>query len=132
VRIVAPLGGTIAKKTVEPGQMVQVGQPLLAIVPLESVWVVANFKETQVGRVRPGQAATILVDTFPDRVFRGRVDSISAGTGARFSLLPPENASGNWVKVVQRVPVKIVLDEYRANPHLLRAGMSATVTIDVR
>ena len=131
-RIVAPLGGTIAKKTVEPGQMVQVGQPLLAIVPLESVWVVANFKETQVGRVRPGQAATILVDTFPDRVFRGRVDSISAGTGSRFSLLPPENASGNWVKVVQRVPVKIVLDEYRANPHLLRAGMSATVTIDVR
>jgi membrane fusion protein (multidrug efflux system) len=131
-RIVAPLSGTIAKKTVEPGQMVQVGQPLLAIVPLESVWVVANFKETQVGRVRPGQAATILVDTFPDRVFRGRVDSISAGTGARFSLLPPENASGNWVKVVQRVPVKIVLEEYRANPHLLRAGMSATVTIDVR
>jgi membrane fusion protein (multidrug efflux system) len=131
-RIVAPLGGTVAKKTVEPGQMVQVGQPLLAIVPLESVWVVANFKETQVGRVRPGQTATILVDTFPDRVFRGRVASISAGTGARFSLLPPENASGNWVKVVQRVPVKIVLDEYRANPHLLRAGMSATVTIDVR
>jgi membrane fusion protein (multidrug efflux system) len=112
--------------------MVQVGQPLLAIVPLASVWVVANFKETQVGRVRPGQAATVLVDTFPDRVFRGRVDSISAGTGARFSLLPPENASGNWVKVVQRVPVKIVLDEYRANPHLLRTGMSATVTIDVR
>ena len=131
-RIVAPLDGTIAKKTVEPGQMVQVGQPLLAIVPLASVWVVANFKETQVGRVRPGQAATVLVDTFPDRVFRGRVDSISAGTGARFSLLPPENASGNWVKVVQRVPVKIVLDEYRANPHLLRTGMSATVTIDVR
>ena len=131
-RIVAPLDGTVAKKTVEPGQMLQVGQPLLAIVPLESVWVVANFKETQMGRVRPGQAATILVDTFPDRVFRGRVDSISAGTGARFSLLPPENASGNWVKVVQRVPVKIVLEEYRANPHLLRTGMSATVTIDVR
>jgi membrane fusion protein (multidrug efflux system) len=131
-RIVAPLGGTVAKKTVEPGQMVQVGQPLLAIVPLESVWVVANFKETQVGRVRPGQRATVLVDTFPDRVFLGRVDSISAGTGARFSLLPPENASGNWVKVVQRVPVKILLEEYRANPHLLRAGMSATVTIDVR
>jgi membrane fusion protein (multidrug efflux system) len=131
-RIVAPVGGTVAKKTVEPGQMVQVGQPLLAIVPLESVWVVANLKETQVGRVRPGQPVTIHVDTFPDRVFRGRVDSISAGTGARFSLLPPENASGNWVKVVQRVPVKIVLEEYRANPHLLRAGMSATVTIDVR
>jgi membrane fusion protein (multidrug efflux system) len=131
-RIVAPAGGTIAKKTVEPGQMVQVGQPLLAIVPLEGVWVVANFKETQLGRVQPGQPATVRVDTFPDKLFRGRVDSISAGTGSRFSLLPPENASGNWVKVVQRVPVKIVLDDYRANPHLLRAGMSATVTIDVR
>ena len=101
-------------------------------MPLEGVWVVANLKETQVGRVRSGQPATIRVDTFPDRVFSGRVDSISAGTGARFSLLPPENASGNWVKVVQRVPVKILLDDYHANPHLLRAGMSALVTIDVR
>jgi membrane fusion protein (multidrug efflux system) len=125
-RITAPAGGTIAKKTVEPGQMVQVSQPLLAIVPLEGVWVIANLKETQVGRVRAGQPATVHVDTFPERVFRGRVDSISAGTGARFSLLPPENASGNWV------PVKIVLDDYKANPHLLRAGMSATVTIAVR
>jgi membrane fusion protein (multidrug efflux system) len=131
-RIVAPAAGTVSKKTVEPGQMVQVSQPLLAIVPLEGVWVVANLKETQVGRVRSGQPATIRVDTFPDRVFRGRVDSISAGTGSRFSLLPPENASGNWVKVVQRVPVKILLEDYHANPHLLRAGMSALVTIDVR
>ena len=131
-RIVAPAAGTVSKKTVEPGQMVQVSQPLLAIVPLEGVWVVANLKETQVGRVRSGQPVTIRVDTFPDRVFRGRVDSISAGTGARFSLLPPENASGNWVKVVQRVPVKILLEDYHANPHLLRAGMSALVTIDVR
>ena len=131
-RIVAPVAGTVSKKTVEPGQMVQVSQPLLAIVPLEGVWVVANLKETQVGRVRSGQPVTIRVDTFPDRVFRGRVDSISAGTGARFSLLPPENASGNWVKVVQRVPVKILLEDYHANPHLLRAGMSALVTIDVR
>jgi membrane fusion protein (multidrug efflux system) len=132
VRIVAPVGGTVAKKTVEPGQMLQVGQPLMAIVPLQGVWVIANFKETQVGRVQPGQPATVRVDTFPDKLFRGRVDSLSAGTGSRFSLLPPENASGNWVKVVQRVPVKIVLDDYRANPHLLRAGMSATVTVDVR
>lgn len=131
-RIVAPSGGMISKKTVEPGQMVQVGQPLLAVVPLDGVWVVANLKETQVGRVRPGQPVTVHVDTFPGRPFRGRVDSISAGTGARFSLLPPENASGNWVKVVQRVPVKILLEDYHANPHLLRAGMSVTVTIDVR
>jgi membrane fusion protein (multidrug efflux system) len=131
-RITAPAAGTVSKKTVEPGQLVQAGQPLLAVVPLEGVWVVANLKETQVGRVRPGQRASVRVDTFPDRLFQGHVDSISAGTGARFSLLPPENASGNWVKVVQRVPVKIVLDGYRPNPHLLRAGMSATVTIDVR
>ena len=131
-RVVAPTAGMISKKTVEPGQMVQVGQPLLAIVSLDGVWVVANLKETQVGRVRPGQTATVRVDTFPDRLLRGRVDSLSAGTGSRFSLLPPENASGNWVKVVQRVPVKILLEDHRANPHLLRAGMSATVTIDVR
>jgi membrane fusion protein (multidrug efflux system) len=131
-RVLAPAAGTVAKKTVEPGQMVQAGQPLLAIVPLEGVWVVANFKETQVGRLRPGQPATVRVDTYPDRVFEGRVDSLSAGTGSRFSLLPPENASGNWVKVVQRIPVKIVLRDYRANPHVLRAGMSATVTIDLR
>ncbi|HEX2500285.1 MAG TPA: HlyD family secretion protein [Methylomirabilota bacterium] len=131
-RVVAPVAGMVSKKTVEPGQMVQAGQPLLAIVPLEGVWVVANLKETQVGRVRAGQPVTVRVDTFPDRVFRGRVDSISAGTGSRFSLLPPENASGNWVKVVQRVPVKILLEDYHANPHLLRAGMSAVVTIDVR
>jgi membrane fusion protein (multidrug efflux system) len=131
-RVLAPTTGMVSKKTVEPGQMIQVGQPLLAVVPLEGVWVVANLKETQVGRVRAGQPATIRVDTFPDRLFLGRVDSISAGTGARFSLLPPENASGNWVKVVQRVPVKILLEDYHANPHLLRAGMSALVTIDVR
>jgi membrane fusion protein (multidrug efflux system) len=131
-RILAPAAGTVSKKTVEPGQMIQVGQPLLAIVPLEGVWVIANLKETQVGRIRTGQPVSVRVDTFPDRVFRGRVDSISAGTGSRFSLLPPENASGNWVKVVQRVPVKILLEDYHANPHLLRAGMSAVVTIDVR
>jgi membrane fusion protein, multidrug efflux system len=131
-RIVAPVAGMVSKKTVEPGQMVQPSQPLMAIVPLDGVWVVANLKETQVGRVRPGQPVLVRVDTFPNRVFRGRVDSISAGTGARFSLLPPENASGNWVKVVQRVPVKILLENYHANPHLLRAGMSAVVTIDVR
>jgi membrane fusion protein (multidrug efflux system) len=104
---------------------------LLALVPLDRVWVVANFKETQLGRIRPGLRATVRVDTFPDRVYTGRVDSISAGTGARFSLLPPENATGNWVKVVQRVPVKIVLDGYRANPHVLRPGMSATVRVEL-
>lgn len=131
-RIRAPVDGTVSKKTVEPGQLVQPGQPLLAIVPLHGVWVVANFKETQLARVRPGQRATVSVDTFPDRLFQGTVESISAGTGSRFSVLPPENATGNWVKVVQRVPVKIALDSYYANPHVLRPGMSATVTIEVR
>jgi membrane fusion protein (multidrug efflux system) len=131
-RVRAPVDGVVSKKTVEPGQLVQPGQPLLAVVPLHGVWVVANFKETQVARLRPGQRVTVTVDTFPDRVFHGTVDSISAGTGSRFSLLPPENATGNWVKVVQRVPVKILLDGYRPNPHILRPGMSATVSVDTR
>lgn len=132
-RIRAAMDGTVSKRTVEPGQLIQPGQPLLAIVPLQGIWVLANFKETQLAYLRPGQRATITVDTFPDRVFQGRVESISAGTGSRFSLLPPENATGNWVKVVQRVPVKIVLESRDlANPHALRAGMSAFVTIRLR
>jgi membrane fusion protein (multidrug efflux system) len=113
--------------------MVQVGQPLLAIVPLRDVWVLANFKETQLSRVRAGMPAFVEIDTFPGKTFHGVVDSISAGTGARFSLLPPENATGNWVKVVQRIPVKIRLDAKDfGNPHTLRAGMSAIVTVQVR
>ena len=129
----APIDGTVAKKTVELGQMVQIGQPLLAIVPLRDVWVVANFKETQLGRIKDGMPAEVLIDTFPGKSFRGVVDSISAGTGARFSLLPPENATGNWVKVVQRVPVKIRLDAKEfGNPLTLRAGMSAVVTVRVK
>ncbi len=129
----APIDGMVSKKSVERGQMVQLGQPLMAIVPLHDVWVVANFKETQLGRVRPGMPALVEIDTFPGKPFRGVVDSISAATGARFSLLPPENATGNWVKVVQRVPVKIRLDPKDfANPDTLRAGMSALVTIRVK
>ena len=125
----APMDGVVSKKTVEVGQVVQMGQPLMAIVPLQSVWVVANFKETQLARVRPGMQVTVAVDGLPGEIFPGTVESISAGTGSRFSLLPPENATGNWVKVVQRVPVKIVLDRPAGNPHTLRAGMSAHVTI---
>jgi membrane fusion protein (multidrug efflux system) len=129
----APADGVISKKSVEPGQVVQMGQPLLAIVPLHDVWVLANFKETQLARVRPGMPATVEIDTFPGKVFRGTVDSLAAGTGARFSLLPPENATGNWVKVVQRIPVKIRLDAKDfGNPHTLRAGMSAYVVIRVK
>ncbi len=105
----APTDGVISRKTVELGQTVEAGQPLLALVPLADVWVTANFKETQLRHMHPGQRAVIEVDTY-GRSYRGRVDSIAAATGARFSLLPPENATGNYVKVVQRVPVKIVLD----------------------
>jgi membrane fusion protein (multidrug efflux system) len=129
----APADGVVSKRTVEVGQVVQPGQPLLAIIQLHDVWVLANFKETQLARVRPGLKAEVEVDGHPGRVFTGTVESISAGTGARFSLLPPENATGNWVKVVQRVPVKILLDTRDAgNPQPLRAGMSAVVTIRTR
>jgi membrane fusion protein, multidrug efflux system len=129
----APVAGVVSKKTVEVGQVVAIGQPLLAVVPLQDVWVVANFKETQLTGVRPGMAARVEIDTFPGHVFSGTVESISAGTGSRFSLLPPENATGNWVKVVQRVPVKIVLNSAEfGNPIVLRAGMSAEVTIRLR
>jgi membrane fusion protein, multidrug efflux system len=129
----ALVDGVVSRRTVELGQVAQMGQPLLAIVPLHEVWVLANFKETQLARIRPGMPADVWVDTFSDRVFRGKVDSLSAGTGARFSLLPPENATGNWVKVVQRLPVKIRLDPGQfSNPHTLRAGMSAVVTVQLR
>jgi membrane fusion protein (multidrug efflux system) len=129
----APADGVVSKRTVEIGQVVQPGQPLLAIVPLHEVWVLANFKETQLARVHPGMQADVEIDGFPGKVFHGKVDSISAGTGARFSLLPPENATGNWVKVVQRVPVKILLDQKEVgNPQPLRAGMSAVVTVRLR
>jgi membrane fusion protein, multidrug efflux system len=129
----APTDGVVSKRSVEIGQVVQPGQPLLALVPLQDVWVIANFKETQLTRIRPGQKAEIKVDSFPGTVFVGTVNSLSAGTGSRFSLLPPENATGNWVKVVQRVPVKITLDSKSVgNPHALRAGMSAVVTVRLR
>jgi len=129
----ALVDGVVSKRTVELGHVAQMGQPLLAIVPLHEVWVLANFKETQLERIRPGMRVDVRVDSFSDRVFKGAVDSLAAGTGARFSLLPPENATGNWVKVVQRLPVKIRLDPGQfGNPHTLRAGMSAVVTVKLR
>jgi membrane fusion protein, multidrug efflux system len=129
----AATDGVVSKRSVELGQVVQMGQPLLAIVPLHEVWVVANFKETQLARLKPGMKAHVHVDGYPDKTYVGTLDSMSAGTGARFSLLPPENATGNWVKVVQRIPVRIHLDgEKVGNPHTLRAGMSVLVTIRVR
>jgi membrane fusion protein, multidrug efflux system len=125
----APARGIVSKKTINPGQVVQAGQPLIALVQHEDVWITANFKETQLGDMRPGQRAVIEVDAYGGRKFNGHVDSISAATGARFSLLPPENATGNFVKVVQRIPVKIVLEPDQDREHLLRPGMSVTPTV---
>ena len=124
----APVRGIVSKKGINAGQVVQAGQPLLAIVQIDDVWVTANFKETQLKDMRPGQHAVIEVDAY-GREYQGKVDSIAGATGARFSLLPPENATGNFVKVVQRVPVKIVLDPGQDKEHLLRPGMSVTPTV---
>ncbi|MDD5198513.1 MAG: HlyD family secretion protein [Terrimicrobiaceae bacterium] len=129
-RIEAPETGRVTRKSVEPGSYVQTGAALLAIVPPE-VWVVANFKETQLDKVRPGQPVDIKVDAYPSLKFHGRVDSIQSGTGSRFSLLPAENATGNYVKVVQRVPLKIVLDALPKDAPLLSPGMSVVPTIHV-
>jgi membrane fusion protein (multidrug efflux system) len=128
----APSAGVISRKTIEPGQVVQPGQPLLALVDLDSIWITANFKETQLKSMRPGQKAIVEVDALGGKEFDGHVDSIAAATGAKFSLLPPENATGNFVKVVQRIPVKIVLENGQDPNHLLRPGMSVTPTVRVQ
>jgi membrane fusion protein (multidrug efflux system) len=125
----APARGVVSKKSINPGQIVQPGQPLLALVLLDDIWITANFKETQLNEMRPGQRAIIKVDAYGGREFTGKVESLSAATGARFSLLPPENATGNFVKVVQRVPVKIVLDPDQNKEHVLRPGMSVEPTV---
>ena len=130
-KIAAPEPGCVTRKAVEPGAYVSVGQSVLAIVPAET-WVVANFKETQLTRMRVGQPAAIRVDAYPDERLRGHVDSIQAGTGARFSLLPAENATGNFVKVVQRVPVKILLDDKPSGTRTLAPGMSVEATVNLR
>jgi membrane fusion protein (multidrug efflux system) len=125
----APAKGIVSRKSIEVGQIVQPGQPLMAIIPLDTIWVTANFKETQLTNLRPGQKAVVTVDAYGGRQFTGHVESIAAATGARFSLLPPENATGNYVKVVQRVPVKIALDGGQDAEHLLRPGMSVVPTV---
>jgi len=125
----APVKGIVSRKMIEVGQIIQPSQPLMALIPLENVWVTANFKETQLTKMRAGQRATISVDAYGGKEYRGHVDSIAAATGARFSLLPPENATGNYVKVVQRVPVKIVLDPGQDPEHLLRPGLSVEPTV---
>jgi membrane fusion protein (multidrug efflux system) len=130
-RITAPFDGIITHKSVHVGHRVQAGEPLMADVPTHRLYVTANYKETQLTYVRVGQKATVEADIYPDHVYHGHVDSISMGTGAAFSLLPPENATGNWVKVVQRVPVKVVLDEEPPHDRPLRLGLSVEVAIDI-
>ena len=126
--VVAPIDGVVTHKQVEDGQIVQQGQGLMVIVPLQDVWVTANFKETQLRKMRPGQKAYVEVDTY-GKTFPGHVDSIAGATGAVVSLLPPENATGNFVKVVQRIPVKIVLDPISPDVAVLRPGMNVDTTV---
>jgi membrane fusion protein (multidrug efflux system) len=130
-KIAAPVDGRVTERTVEKGNYLQTGQSLLALVPT-NVWVVANFKETQLALMRPGQPVRIHVDAYPGRDFKGKVDSLQAGSGAQFSLLPPENAVGNYVKVVQRVPVKIVFDEPLDPQFDIAPGMSVEPRVKVK
>ena len=130
--IKAPVAGIVSKKTIEAGQVVQPGQPLMAVVPQEDIWITANFKETQLADMHQGQAATVSVDAFGGRVLNAHVDSIASATGAKFSLLPPENATGNYVKVVQRIPVKLVFEAGQDAEHQLRPGMSTVVKVRVK
>ncbi len=130
-KIYAPATGRVTEKSVEEGAFVQIGQMLLEIVTPER-WVIANLKETDLKNILPGQPVTITIDAYPGKVFKGHVDSIQRGTGARFSLLPPENATGNYIKIVQRVPVKIVFDEEPDSQHPLALGMSVIPTIKTK
>ena len=131
-RVVAPASGVIAAKNVEPGQLVQAGQPLLSVVPLADLWVTANLKETELKDIKIGASVNVEIDAYPDSKVEGHVESISPATGARFSLLPPDNATGNFTKVIQRVPVRIRIQQSEDAARLLRPGMSVTVVITTR
>ncbi|ANY86143.1 MULTISPECIES: HlyD family secretion protein [Pseudomonas] len=128
----APISGTIGQRNARNGQVVQAGAYLLSIVPDEDIWVQANFKETQIGRMRPGQRAELVFDSYPDTPIEGRVDSLFAASGAQFSLLPPDNATGNFTKVVQRIPVKLTFAADNPLHGRIRPGMSVTATVDLR
>ncbi len=131
MQITAPVAGTLAKRNVQIGQQVGVGTPLMAVVPLERVWVDANFRETQLADMRLGQPVKLVSDIYGDKVeFHGRVVGLSAGSGSAFALLPPQNASGNWIKITQRLPVRIALDPRELAEHPLRIGLSVKVTVD--
>jgi membrane fusion protein (multidrug efflux system) len=129
--IVAPVDGIVGKKNVAEGQNIAAGQELMAVVPVEGLWITANFKETQLEKMHVGQPVKITVDAY-NRSYTGKVLRISGASGARFSLLPPENATGNYVKVVQRIPVRIALDPGQDSDHLLRQGMSVTPTVQLQ
>ncbi|MBF9151479.1 HlyD family secretion protein [Novosphingobium jiangmenense] len=131
-RIVAPIGGKVGNSTVRIGQFVQPGQRLMTIVPTEAIYVEANFKETQIGLMRPGQPVTVHVDALPDVDFHGTVESITPGTGANFSLIPPQNATGNFTKIVQRVPVRIRINAGPESRKVLVPGLSLSVEVDTR
>jgi len=133
MRIIAPLDGVIAQRTVQAGQQVAAGMPLMAVVPLSHVWIDANFKEVQLARMRVGQPVTVKADIYGGGVtYHGHIEGLGAGSGSAFALLPPQNASGNWIKIVQRVPVRIALDPEEIAKHPLRVGLSVTVDADVR
>jgi len=129
--VIAPTSGIISKKNIQPGQLIQAGQSLCALVMNDQLWVVANFKETQLENIRTGQKVDVKLDAFPHHDFIGEVESIAPATGSKFSLLPPDNATGNFVKVVQRVPVKITFPSTDPDLNLLRAGMNAIVDVNI-
>jgi membrane fusion protein (multidrug efflux system) len=130
--VIAPIDGVVGNRTLRTGQYVQAGTQLMTIVPTQASYIVANYKETQLTDVRPGQSVNIEIDTFPGQIYHGRVDSIAPASGQEFALLPPDNATGNFTKVVQRIPVRIVLDPSAATSGLLRPGMSVQPSIDTR
>jgi membrane fusion protein (multidrug efflux system) len=132
MKIVAPVDGIVAQRTVQVGQRVNAGAPLMAVVPLSNVWIDANFKEVQLARMRIGQPVTITTDIYGGKVvYHGKIAGLGAGSGSAFSVLPPQNASGNWIKIVQRVPVRIALDPAELKDNPLRIGLSVSATVDV-
>jgi len=132
MKLVAPVDGVIAQRTVQVGQRVNAGAPLMAVVPLSNVWVDANFKEVQLARMRIGQPVEVTTDIYGSKVvYHGKIAGLGAGSGSAFSILPPQNASGNWIKIVQRVPVRIALDEKEVTDNPLRIGLSVTAKVDV-
>jgi membrane fusion protein, multidrug efflux system len=132
-RLVAPVAGVIAKRTVQVGQRIAAGTPLLAVVPLDDLWIDANFKEVQLSHMHSAEPVTVRADLYGNAVeFHGRLVGLGAGSGSAFALLPAQNASGNWIKIVQRVPVRILLDPQELKSHPLRLGLSVHVRVDVR